>query len=222
MTVYLPTCCTQWRDRLADPQSDCYTLIVIRAIYFDYHGVLDRRTLSGFLATLTTAIGHDDPSLQAHLEQLANAYATGAITPLDFWDTINAEYGPATVEAGKKYVLHVDPNREAWEILNRLHETYSLGLFTDCPADKKEVIVHAYNLPDFFDQLIFSCDARQSKIDPNFFRRMLRDGLYQPAECLLIDDSHQAIGQAKSLGFMTHQYIDLSTLQKYLVNNGIL
>lgn len=195
---------------------------MIRAIYFDYHGVLDRRTPAGFLEAIATAVDQPLAALKTNLEPLTNGYGAADISPVDFWNTIDAKYGAAAVQAGKKYVLHVDPVREMWELINTLHQNYSLGLFSDCPADKKDVIIHAYNLPDFFDQLIFSCDARQSKIDPNFYRRMLRDGLYQPAECLLIDDSHQAVGQATALGFVAHEFVDAPTLKIYLLNTSIV
>ncbi len=190
-------------------------------MYFDYHGVLDRRHFAGLLAVLADQAGQPLESLRTSLEPLANGYASGAIAPVEFWNTILKKYGAPAVAAGKKYILHVDPIQAMWELLNALHEKYSIGLFSDCPADKKDVIVHSYNLPDFFDQLIFSCDARQSKIDPNFYRRMLRDGMYRPEECLLIDDSHQAVGQAAALGFATHQFIDVVTLKSFLSANRI-
>lgn len=196
--------------------AECYTSPMLRAIYFDYHGVLDRRNFAGLLSAVAETIGQPVEVLRISLEPLISGYVAGAIAPVEFWNTVESKYGPTAVQAGKKYILHVDPAREMWELLNALHERYAIGLFSDCPADKKEVIVHGYNLPDFFDQLIFSCDARQTKIDPNFFRRMLRDGQYRPDECLLIDDSHQAVGQAAALGFVVHQFTDVPSLKSFL------
>lgn len=179
---------------------------MVRAIYFDYHGVLDRRTFAGFHRVLAEALPHASTDVEARIAPLGSAYAAGEMSPVQFWQAITEAYGPTVAQAGKKYLLHVDPIQPMWELINRLHEKFSIGLFSDCPMDKRDVIVRAYNLPEFFDQLIFSCDTRLTKVDPNFFRRMLRDGLYQPNECLLIDDSHQSIGQARSLGFQTHEF----------------
>lgn len=179
---------------------------MLRAIYFDYHGVLDERKFSGLVDVLVRAVPHAPEHLRAHIEPTVYAYATGETTPTVFWNTMTELFGPTVVAKGKAYQLHVQPNREMWELLNKLHQQFSIGLFSDCAIDKRDVIVRSYNLPEFFDQLIFSCDVRQTKMDPNFYRRMLRDGLYQPEECLLIDDNHQAIGQAKSLGFLTHEF----------------
>ncbi len=179
---------------------------MLHAIYFDYHGVLDRRKFTGLLEVLLAAIPHPAGNLRVRLEPMVYAYAEGETAPTVFWNALAEAYGSAVVKAGKAYQLHVDPIRPMWEQVNRLHERYAIGLFSDCAIDKRDVIIRSYNLPEFFDQLIFSCDTRQTKMDPNFFRRMLRDGLYQPEQCLLIDDSHQAIGQAASLGFQTHKF----------------
>lgn len=179
---------------------------MLRAVYFDYHGVLDRREFSGLVDLMIKAIPHAHDGIRTQLEPKVFAYATGETAPIVFWNAIAEAFGPNVAQVGKQYQLHVEPIREMWELINQLHQRFSVGLFTDCAADKRDVIIRSYNLPEFFDQLIFSCDVRETKIDPNFYRRMLRDGLYQPGECLLIDNSHQSIGLAKSLGFQTHEY----------------
>lgn len=179
---------------------------MIQAIFFDYHGVLDRRRYTGLMEVLIKAIPHPPADIRNRLEPNVYAYATGVTAPNVFWTAMTEAYGPSVVQAAKKYHLHVEPIREMWEAINRLHEKYAIGLFTDCSADKREVIIRSYNLPEFFDQLIFSCETRETKMDPNFYRRMLQAGRWQPEEVLLIDDSHQAIGQATSLGFQTHEF----------------
>lgn len=179
---------------------------MVKIIYFDYHGVLDRRQLAGLQQAIlsnTTAANTDTyETLQAHLY----AYTTGSIQPQDFWRTIAKTFGRGAAKAGQKYFLHVDPIRENWDLTNELQGKVALGLFSDCPPDKKVAIRTAYNLPEFFDQLIFSSDQGKGKRDVDFYRLMLQDGHYQPGECLVVDAEPWVTDFAKSLGLATVQY----------------
>ena len=188
---------------------------MVRAVYFDYHGVLDRRHFGGLLDVLIAQSGND-PQARTVLESLVDGYAIGNVAPIDFWKTINQKYGALAEQAGKKYILRVDPVLEVWQLINHLHERVSVGLFSDCPSDKRDVIIRAFNLPEFFDQLIFSCDTQQTKQDPNFYKHMLREGLYQPPDCLLIDDDERVTARAAQLGFTTHHFTDIVTLKQTL------
>ena len=70
---------------------------MIKAIFFDYHGVLDRRTFKGFLNFLAELLYEQDNSMtkNEHLlkirDQLSNLgikYASGEISPQEFWKII--------------------------------------------------------------------------------------------------------------------------------------
>lgn len=190
---------------------------MIKAIYFYYHGVLDRRTFRGLLETVAKASGQPDQAkVMTGLESYSFDYATGKIKPHEFWRTIEERFGTAANRAGRDYLLHVEPVLEMWNLLSLLHSRYELGLCTDCSSDKKEVMRSAYGLTDYFDYLIFSCDVQLSKRDPVFFHLMLQDGKYQAEECLLVDDTERNCALAISLGFQAHVFNDVPTLQNYL------
>lgn len=190
---------------------------MIKIIYFDYHGVLDRRHFRGLMERIAAASNRPDPAaVLSELETQADAYTTGAIQPTEFWRMIAAQYGDQAATAGQKYILHVDPIREMWTLLIRLKERYAVGLFSDCSFDKKAVIRGAYDLPEFFDVLLFSCDARLSKKDPAFYRLMLQDGTYRPEECLVVDDSAKNNALAETLGFRTYTFVDPAALADFI------
>lgn len=190
---------------------------MVKVIYFDYHGVLDRRSFRGLLQTIAKSSGQPDPAkVAADMETYVFDYATGKIRPHEFWRTIEERFGTVANRAGRAYQLHVEPVLEMWNLLSTLHSRYELGLCTDCSTDKKEVLRSAYALTDYFDFLIFSCDVLHSKRDLAFYQLMLQNGKYSPEECLLIDDTEHNCSLAVSLGFQAHVYRDPETLQNYL------
>lgn len=190
---------------------------MIKAIYFDYQGVLDRRHFLGLMDVIAKASGQPDPTkVTSDLATYGYEYATGKIQPHEFWRTIEERYGTTANRAGRQYQLHVEPVLDMWNIVSQLHENYALGLLTDCARDKKETIRSAYALTDYFDYLLFSCDTLLSKRDVTFYQLMSQDGKYKPDECLLIDDAERNCGLAVSLGFQAYVYHDVPTLQNYL------
>lgn len=201
-------------------RSSCYTTPMIEIVYFDYHGVLDRRTPAGLWSAIATAAKTDPATVAAALAQHFYAYCTGSLTSLDFWRAVEQQYGAGVVRVGKKYWLHVDPIRASWDVVNALQVHTTLGLFSDCPADKKNAVRGAYNLPDYFSNLIFSCDVGWSKRDVAFYRLLLADGKYQESQCLLIDDDAEVVELASSLGFLSHQFSTATELRQYLLSAG--
>ncbi len=188
-----------------------------KIIYFDYHGVLDRRTFTGLMQAIGQVAGQTDhQAISAELEQHSYAYMTGSLPPEDFWAMVERLFGNQAVVAGKKYFLHVDPNREVWGLINMLHGQVALGLATDCSPDKKNAIRTAYNLPEFFDTLLFSCDLGLTKHDQEFYKLLLQKGAYQPSDCLLIDHSAEVSSFAGSLGFQTHVFTTVEKLAAVL------
>lgn len=190
---------------------------MLKIVYFDYHGVLDRRTFAGLLRTIAQTAGSAaTPAVMDQLTLDGDAYATGTLTPRSFWHRVEKTAGLEAASAGKKYILHVDPVREMWELLNVLHRRFSLGLLSDCPADKKDIIIRAYNLPEFFDYLVFSCEAGLSKQDASFFRLMDQDGLFQPSQILFIDDNEHNVALAQSLGYAAYHFVSPRDAMSYL------
>lgn len=190
---------------------------MIKVIYFDYHGVLDRRHFHGLLETIAKASGQPDPKIiAANLAAYGYNYATGKVSPHEFWRSVEERYGTTADRAGRQYQLHVEPVRDMWNMLSDLHDQYELGLLTDCALDKKEVIRSAYALTDYFDYLIFSCDTKFSKRNPEFYQLMCQDGRYQPTECLLVDDIEENCSSAIEQGFQAHLFKDAQTLRGYL------
>lgn len=190
---------------------------MVKVVYFDYHGVLDRRNFQGMLEVIAKAANPTEAKrIAADLRQFGYDYATGKVSPHVFWHQVERDFGQAASLAGRKYILHVEPILELWNILNELKQTYELGLCSDCAIDQKEVIRSAYALTDYFDYLVFSCDVKTCKRDTEFYRLMLQHGKFKPEECLFVDDIEANTALAEQQGFLTHTFRDVDTFRTYL------
>lgn len=206
-----------WLASAAEFSPRAIIQLMIKVIYFDYHGVLDRHYYRGMLERIATASGRPNPAqVAADLADYGYRYATGQVSPHEFWLTIATDYGQAADQAGRKYMLHVAPVLEMWNLVSTVKNNYETGLFSDCAIDKKEVIRSAYSLTDYFDYLILSCDVQLSKRDPQIYQLMLQGGKFRPEECLMIDDTVDNTVLAAEQGFATHIFTDPSTLKSYL------
>lgn len=197
---------------------------MIKAILFDWHGVLDRRTFAGMLETLARAWHphlHGISFEDYHRLIIDNfckdgfEYAAGRISPPRFWSLLEYEGNESGVWRARDYLLQVEKNEAVWPQLPKLKERYKLVILSDCPEDKKEIITRTVDL-SLFDYTYFSCDYKLLKSDPEFFQLALRDlGLPAPC-CLLVDDSEKNVGYAGKLGFKTLHYQESANLRKLL------
>lgn len=197
---------------------------MVKVVYFDYHGVLDRRNFRGLLETMGRSWSWERskdrelyvPEFLEQEGEIGYSYATGVLTPHQYWRHIVETYGPEVERAGRQYLLHVEPVREMWNLVSQLKTRFEVGLFSDCSLDKKEVLRSAYALTDYFDYLILSCDVRMSKQETQFYQLMLQSGKYRPEECVLIDDGIENTERAINLGFQAYIHRDVATTQAYL------
>ncbi|MFB2876424.1 HAD family hydrolase [Floridanema aerugineum] len=187
---------------------------MIKAIYFDYHGVLDKRSIrlvyQILAATETAKLKQlNDPlSLRKHYFPLEIEYLAGDITPAEFWGQFIADrFDPTDVALAKQSLLTIDLNQGLWQIIPELKKRYFLGIISDSGIDKTQLIEESLDLKAYFDGLYFSSDRNLVKeAGLGFYYLPLQENNFQPADCLLVDDSPNNISQAKTVGYNTHLY----------------
>ncbi len=199
---------------------------MIKAIFFDYHGVLDKRTFKNLINLIAKlSFNHEDEiSEKDHIdrifekyEKLGSSYASGKIAPKTFWTML--EKDPSTkhiVNKAREYIFTIEPNKELWDLLPVLRKKYILGILSNCPEEKASLIMKTLNINNNFDACYFSCDYGLSKTNAEFFDLMLMGFNFSKEECLFIDDSEDNIEFAKNLGFQTQLYTGIDSIKKFL------
>ncbi|MGA9383203.1 MAG: HAD hydrolase-like protein [Phormidium sp.] len=199
---------------------------MIQAIFFDYHGVLDKRSIKlvyQILAATETARVRqfsDALSLRNYYFSLEIEYLAGDITPAEFWGTFIADgFSQTAVELAKKSLLTIELNQELWEIIPKLKYQYFLGIISDSGSDKTQLIQESLDLQAIFDGWYFSSDRNLVKqAGLAFYYLPLQENNFQPADCLLVDDSPSNISQAKKVGYKTILYQDFCNREMRSIN----
>jgi len=108
---------------------------MIKAILFDWHGVLDKRTFAGMLETLVRSYqsSNNAPAeiraknfSELHNEIVSKYYrpgydyAAGKLSPNEFWAMIKNDFPQDVFETTKYYILDFEKNEAVWSLLPKL------------------------------------------------------------------------------------------------------
>lgn len=189
-------------------------MLGIKAIFFDWHGVLDKRNVKEMVRIV---MDNRKPSISLVFKytRLIDRFAAGSVSPDYFWSRVRNDF-PRKFEKAKNYILTVEKDRNLWKILPKLKEMYALFVLSDCPSDKESIIRNEINLEKYFEKSYFSYDYGMTKKEKRFFTVPLKENNLNADECLFIDDSEKNIKLAKSVGFRTHVYRNAANLRRLL------
>ena len=204
---------------------------MIKNIVLDWHGVLDLispMTLRSRFIKLFLKLIWRQKFLQAwHIlkfgfdsySPMVTDYAAGKVSGADFWNYVRQQTDADIAKAFHLSLMQVHVNQNLVEFLKPIQDSYNLYILSDCPLDKKPLIIDKIPSELHFKKLYFSCDYLTTKRDAKLFELFLAQENLNPAETLFIDDSFKNIKIAKTFGlqtklFLTHK--DASQLNRVL------
>ena len=173
-------------------------------ILFDVGNVLVEPHCDGGDAALAAAVGSDASSMHrfTHDSGLQHRANTGAVTPRQYTDAINARFGSSLapqdiIALNAPYGTTPKPGIQ--DLLTGLHATHKLGVFSDT------YFAHWENCKklDFaqqFDCLIASHELGLMKCEPGAFGAALAKLGAQPGEVLFLDDGEGNVERARAAG----------------------
>src|SRR3989344_5942697 len=188
---------------------------MIKAILFDWHGVLDKVLLEGLFRILSRYTKVTIKELKNELGDAARQFALGNFTDGEFWVYIRDKTSstPEQITELKEYINSVIPNKELWEFLKVLKKTYKLAIFSDCPLSKAKKIRENFDL-GVFDEVFFSAEVHLDKKMAEFYQLVIKTLKIKNEEALLIDDSPKNIAFASALGLSVHHFTDTNRFKK--------
>lgn len=90
-----------------------------------------------------------------------------------------------------------------WKHRNRSIKIISIN---NEPKELNEYRIKKYNLHNFFDAFVSSCEVGMRKPDPGIFRLALGIAQAKPDECLYFDDREMLVEAAKKEGIHAHHH----------------
>jgi beta-phosphoglucomutase-like phosphatase (HAD superfamily) len=180
--------------------------IGVQAILFDWHGVFDRVRLESLVEYLFLNTSKNRLAKEEIKEILIsiglNDFTKGKIGTIKFWNILSEEFHVDSISATRDVILQVNRNEYLWNHVKSLYE-YRIGLLSDCPRDKKEIVLTSLKLDDPFEFKLFSCCTHTTKENDEFFMEACTQFNLLPKDILFVDDSFKNVVKADSLGFNT-------------------
>jgi glucose-1-phosphatase len=175
---------------------------MIKAIIFDWHGVLDRTRYEDLISIISELTHKSREYVKETISPFERSYAAGLISPDHFWSSVQSLFKVDDIQMTllKNSILVVRKNYELWEKLELLGKLYQFAILSDCPLDKVQKIRNEVSLSDF-RVVHFSSEAHLLKNSDSFFTNVCTELGFSSSECLYVDDSFKHIQTAQRLGF---------------------
>jgi len=198
---------------------------MIKAIIFDRHGVFDRVTSQSLIKTIQQYTPYlSAEHIQEKLQEPRSQYDLGILEPSDF-RSITQQLLNMTeeqIQICRDHLLTIQPIQEIRNIIPELQKSYTLGILSDCPKDKKNVILKQYNKLPQFPYQFRSCDYVKSKSQWSEFFEIMYIYLQQdkkvekPEHILFVDDTLSNVQHAQHLEMMGCHFHTINDLRKFI------
>jgi epoxide hydrolase-like predicted phosphatase len=178
---------------------------MIKAVVFDYGGVLAELPSSGWIGCLAKMLGMSEDELSPHWNKAVTAgFSTGKLDETAFWQILEDSLGKQLPDNKQQIWIEgsaLEPVPEMLEIAKRLRQS---GLQTAILSNTVEPfsrLLHKINVfVDDFSPAIFSHEVGLAKPDKAIYQLMLDRINLRAEECVFIDDLPHNVAAARELG----------------------
>jgi putative hydrolase of the HAD superfamily len=193
----------QWAGILYSNQ----TMIAIKAVLFDFGGVLAEEGFRNGLEAIAKKEGLDPASFFQKAESIiySTGYVLGHCPESEYWQAVRKETGIKTLEEDlhreilERFILRP----EMFQIATRLrHQGLWVGILSD-QTNWLEELDRRYGFYKTFDKVFNSYRLHKSKRDPAWFIEICFELGLSSQEALFIDDNPGHIARAAKVGLHT-------------------
>ncbi len=150
-----------------------------------------------------------------------NVYEMGKISLDDYLDTVVfREKRDFSKEEFKEFMFAQSielPETLPWLIKwKNEHEHVKVISMNNEPRDLNQYRIQKFNLHDFFDAFVSSCEVGMRKPDPGIYLLGLGIAQAKPEECVYFDDRTMLVEAAKKIGIKAYHHTDFETTKKII------
>jgi putative hydrolase of the HAD superfamily len=181
---------------------------MIKAVLFDFGGVLSASGTKGFIARTIGAL-YDVPPEQLDIGEWHYKLRCGIGDEADFFAELNERYGKQVTREQYLAKSHAEfrPLLEVYGLAHRLRDAgIRTGILSNIFKMDAERL-REEGLYDGFDPLILSYEEGRSKPDPELYAVALRKAGVTADELLFVDDQDKCLPPAAAMGIHTIQAI---------------
>jgi len=176
---------------------------VIKAVIFDWGGVLIDNPAAGLIEYCSEALGVPPERFAEARETHYPPFLKGEISEKEFWRRVCGDLQVPEPNApslwGEAFRQAYVPRGEMFALVSLLKERgYRTALLSNAEEPAAQHF-HACNYP-MFDVLTFSCREKTAKPEPAIYELTLRRLGVAPGEALMIDDREDFLDGAWDVG----------------------
>jgi putative hydrolase of the HAD superfamily len=201
---------------------------VIQAVFFDFDGVLTPDK-TGTLTTcryLAQATGIPLDEMRAAFEPYRADLARGKTTRDATWPGVCASLGRDIPREMLTRAFESTPlDRTMFAYANSLARHGRIGIITDNPKDRMDVVRSTLWLDRVFAPIVVSAEEGCAKDDPMLFQRALQAAKVTADQAVFIDNIQDNVEMARTVGmhavFFDDEKRDLAALSRELLALGV-
>ena len=150
-----------------------------------------------------------------------NVYEMGKISLDDYLNTVVfREKRDFSKEEFKEFMFEQSvmlPDTLPWLIKwKSQHENVKVISMNNEPRDLNQYRIKKFNLHDFFDAFVSSCEVGMRKPDPGIYLLGLGIAQAKPEECVYIDDRKMLVEAAKKVGIQAFQHTSFENTKQFV------
>lgn len=197
---------------------------MIRAVLFDWGGVLIENPVSGLRAYIAQALDRPEEDLHAVFQDYFQPFQKGLISEPDLWRDVSRRLNvpvPTRKSLYREAVEQASRARpEVFHLAEILHQKgYKVGLLSNTEAPAMEYFLAQGHT--CFDAMVFSCAEHCAKPEPDIYHIACRRLGVQPPDVVFIDDRPDYIQGAVAVGLRTILYDDFEQIVRELRAFGV-
>jgi putative hydrolase of the HAD superfamily len=176
---------------------------VIKAIFFDYDGVLTTDK-TGSLTTsryLSRATGVEYETVRKAFAKYNPELLVGKVTHIDIWDAVcEAMHRKVDFSLLEEAFQSTPANDAMFALARSLKRAYPLGIITDNKQDRIDSLRKSQGLDALFNPIIVSAEFGSGKDCTAVFEHALRCVGIRPEESIFIDNNRENLIAPRALG----------------------
>jgi putative hydrolase of the HAD superfamily len=190
--------------------------IQIRAVIFDYGNVLCFPQTEADVRRMAEICGMSLPRFSELYWRYRLAYDRADLNRETYWAQVAREDGRTFSREQVDQIVEIDCtgwariNQAAMGWVEQLRQAgLHLALLSNMPAEISHYLTTNHKWPSLFHHLVFSCDLRRAKPEPETYQVCLEKLQAAPGEVLFLDDRRENVEAAARLGIQGVLFDDL-------------